>query len=120
MSHRQRIVALHLIVAALAFQLACSYGRVPEEDRQMQRKVFVSDESINTHVEQTMTAQGLSDVKVKTQDGQVFLSGYVDDEEQRQAAEESARQTPGVVQVRNEIVVCKKPNVNKPGGPRRC
>ena len=119
MSHRQRIVALHLVVAALAFQLGCYRAGVPEE-RKARSEVPLSDESINTHVEQGITAQGFSAVSVKTHDGQVFLSGYVDDEQQRQAAEEIATQTPGVVQVRNEIVVCKKPNVNKPGGPRRC
>jgi osmotically-inducible protein OsmY len=81
-----------------------------------------SDETINDRIEQGIQARGFSEVDVKTHEGQVFLTGYVHNEQQRVAAEEIAKETPGVLGVQNQIVVCKKwpVNLNKPGGPRRC
>jgi|GEM_PF-2234423 len=123
MSPRKRILAECLIIVALVCQLACPYASPPAKHAE---KVSIpteaSDQVINDRIGEQIQARGFSDVEVKTHDGQVFLTGYVDDEQQRQTAEEIARRMPGVVEVRNDIVVCKKPpvNLNKPGGPRRC
>lgn len=117
MSQRNRILAEYLIVTALVCQSACLLGNRPPGNSNLR---VSSDDAINNHVEEQIHARGLSDVSVKTYQGQVFLTGYVDDDQQRIAAEEIANGTSGVLGVRNEIVVCKKPNVNKPGGPRHC
>jgi hypothetical protein len=45
---------------------------------------------------------------VRTFDGVVQLSGFVNSEEQKRRAEELARQVPGVVEVQNSISL--KPN----------
>jgi len=52
-----------------------------------------------------------SDVDVKTFDGIVQLSGFVNTEDQKRRAEEIARNVPGVQQVVNNLVL-------KPGGDR--
>lgn len=120
MSVRQRILALHLILIALGCQLGCQSAS--ERNPNFEGKTPPADDAaIRTRIQDTVAERGLTDVKVRSERGQVFLTGYVDDESQRQTAEQIATQTPGVMVVRNEIVVCKKPvNVNKPGGPRRC
>lgn len=48
------------------------------------------------------------DVDVKTFDGVVQLSGFVNSDEQKRRAEEIARQVPGVTEVQNSISL--KPN----------
>src|SRR5205814_9170098 len=48
------------------------------------------------------------DVDVKTFDGVVQLSGFVNADEQKRRAEEIARQVPGVMEVQNSISM--KPN----------
>jgi len=48
------------------------------------------------------------DVDVKTFDGVVQLSGFVNADEQKRRAEEIARQVPGVIEVQNSISM--KPN----------
>lgn len=80
------------------------------------------DERIRVSIDAQMTSSGFEDVDVISVDGRVTLSGYVDDEMQRQKAESIAKNTLGVSEVDNRIVVCKRPpvNVNKPGGPRKC
>jgi osmotically-inducible protein OsmY len=122
MSQRKRILAEHLILAALICQLGCMSANEPPRNSNASVATVSSDDSINNRVEERIRARGFSDVDVKTHEGHVFLTGYVDDEQQRAAAEGIANETPGVLGVQNEIVVCKKPpvNLNKPGGPRRC
>jgi BON domain-containing protein len=121
---RQRILALHLIVVALGCQLGCLSGNERRLSQNVNFDAKISppdDAAIRARIETTAAQQGLTDVHVRSDGGQVFLTGYVDDESQRQTAEQIASQTPGVTVVRNEIVVCKNPvNVNKRGGPRRC
>jgi len=48
------------------------------------------------------------DVDVKTFDGVVQLSGFVNSDEQKRRAEEIARQVPGVIEVQNSLAM--KPN----------
>ena|ERR1051325_6439762 len=124
MSVRQIILALHLILIALGCQLGCNSAsdrRIGYNANFEARTVPADDAAIRTRIQGTVAERGLKDVQVRSEGGKVFLTGYVDDESQRQMAEQIATQTPGVTFVRNEIVVCKKPvNVNKPGGPRRC
>ncbi len=128
MSRRQRMLTVGLIVGALAC-LAC-----PGSPRHSNTQPAVSnsniaavpeannDYAISAHIQTALAERGFSDVAVSASGGQVNLSGYVDDDEQRLAAEEIAIETPGVAGVTNNIVVCKRPpvNLNKPGGPRKC
>jgi hyperosmotically inducible protein len=73
----------------------------------------LDDKTIQADVKENLKKDPLykfSDVDVKTFDGVVQLSGFVNSDEQKRRAEEIARQTPGVQQVVNAIAL--KPNVN--------
>lgn len=79
------------------------------------------DATISDQIEKRLVGTGLRDVEVETRDGRVFLSGFVDSEEQKLLAERIAGTVSGVIGLENKITVCKRPpvNINKPGGPRR-
>jgi osmotically-inducible protein OsmY len=77
---------------------------------------------ISSEICRSLGRTGFDDVQVNTQYGEVILSGYVDSELEKARAEEIAKSTAGVLAVKNEIVVFKRPpvNVNKRGGPKKC
>ena len=73
----------------------------------------LDDKTIEADVKHKLDKDPLykfSDVDVKTFNGVVQLSGFVNSDEQKRRAEEIARQTPGVQQVVNAIAL--KPNGN--------
>ena len=73
----------------------------------------LDDKTIQSDVKHKLAKDPLykfSDVDVKTFDGVVQLSGFVNSDEQKRRAEDLAKQTPGVRQVVNAIAL--KPNAN--------
>lgn len=69
---------------------------------------FLSDKELTAKVESALAgnhAVKASDVEVKTRDGVVQLSGFVDSEDARTAALISAQSVDGVVEVRNDLSV---------------
>lgn len=78
------------------------------------------DLEISDSAERRLRVQGLEGVDLKVSDGQVTLRGQVDSEAQKEMAEATVRNTPGVMGVSNQIIVQNKPiNTNKPGGPQK-
>ena len=68
----------------------------------------VDDKTISTKIKTAMYADpGVkgTEVKVTTFRGVVQLSGFVENQAQKQRAEEIARQTKGVVDVHNDLIV---------------
>ncbi len=69
---------------------------------------YIDDKSITTRIKSALLADkeiSSLDVKVKTYERVVQLSGFVDSEAQRTRAEEIARNTKGVQSVKNDMVV---------------
>jgi hyperosmotically inducible periplasmic protein len=77
----------------------------------------VDDKHITAQVKSNLKAEPtykFSDVDVKTFDGIVQLSGFVNSEDQKQRAAQLAQQVAGVAQVQNNILL--KPQANTPTG----
>jgi len=73
---------------------------------------IVDDRKIASNVRSELRKEPVykfHDVDVKTFDGVVQLSGFVNSDDQKRRAEELARQVPGVIEVQNSISL--KPNV---------
>jgi hyperosmotically inducible protein len=69
---------------------------------------YIDDEALTAKVKSAMVADkrvSALDVKVKIYQGLVQLSGFVNTQAQKDAAEEIARTTKGVKSVKNDIVV---------------
>jgi hypothetical protein len=90
------------------------------------------DYQVSQSAERNLKAHGIEGVRLEVRDGQVTLIGLVQTMEQRKMAEQTVKDTPGVVAVENlldtpnEMPAYTAPaarsdsvNVNKPGGPRK-
>lgn len=68
----------------------------------------VSDATVTAKVKAKLLADGVTGTTVDTTDGVVTLAGSVSGDEQKAKAERDARETDGVKNVKNELIV-KKP-----------
>lgn len=68
----------------------------------------LSDATVTARVKAKLLADGITGTTVDTTDGVVTLAGSVSGDEQKAKAERDARETDGVKDVKNELVV-KKP-----------
>jgi hyperosmotically inducible protein len=68
----------------------------------------VSDAAVTAKVKAKLLADGVTGTTVDTTDGVVTLAGSVAGDDQKAKAERDARETEGVKDVKNELVV-KKP-----------
>jgi hyperosmotically inducible periplasmic protein len=68
----------------------------------------VSDATVTARVKAKLLADGITGTTVDTTDGVVTLAGSVTGDEQKAKAERDARETEGVKNVKNELIV-KKP-----------
>ncbi len=100
----KRLLKLTLITAFLSLSMAsCSSTAKSESTGE-----YVDSSVITTKVKTQLASSkkvSAMDVKVKTYKSTVQLSGFVDSEEQKEAAETIAYQVKGVQEVENDIVV---------------
>jgi hyperosmotically inducible protein len=97
--------------AAVTCLTGCSTWQQKSSERSQGR--MVDDRKIAAQVRSNLKSEPVykfNDVSVKTFDGIVQLSGFVNSEEQKRRAEELAGNIPGVVEVQNAISL--KPNGN--------
>jgi hyperosmotically inducible protein len=69
---------------------------------------YIDDAAISTKVKAKLLNDSLTEglkVDVNTNRGTVQLSGFVDNEQQRERADELAKNVPGVRLVRNDLIV---------------
>lgn len=69
---------------------------------------YIDDKTISAKVEGKLALDSLTQalqVEVETYEGVVQLSGFVDNAETLQRAEEIARSVPGVKEVRNNLIL---------------
>jgi hyperosmotically inducible protein len=100
------ITSLGAAVAVLGLSGCESWMHKSSDERSAGR--VVDDKHITHTVQsglQNEPVYKFSDVDVKTFDGVVQLSGFVNTEEQKRRAAEIAQQTPGVSQVVNNITL---------------
>jgi BON domain-containing protein len=117
---------LDVMVIAAIFLLGCNLSKQsspspPTSGSNSNMRQRTSDLDISENAQRHLQDRGLEDVNLEVTDGEVTLKGQVETEEQKEMAEVTVRNTPGVVSVNNEITVQRKPpvNGNKPGGPRK-
>jgi hyperosmotically inducible protein len=68
----------------------------------------VSDAAVTAKVKTKLLADGITGTTVDTTDGVVTLAGSVGSDDQKAKAERDARETEGVKDVKNELVVKKQ------------
>jgi osmotically-inducible protein OsmY len=77
------------------------------------------DRMISLYIDARLNRQGLCDVNVSTELGEVVLTGRVESEMERALAERVASDAPDVTGVKNQIVIVSAdPNLNKRAGPK--
>jgi osmotically-inducible protein OsmY len=101
----QRIRFFRILVCLVLFTvlLGCAGSRTRESTGQ-----YVDDSAITTKVKTSLLADkevSGRQVEVETFKGVVQLSGFVDTPVQRQKAEQIARRTEGVKEVKNNLIV---------------
>lgn len=77
-------------------------------DRQRTAGQSIDDEATSRRVQNSLStdpAYKYTEVKVATYQGKVQLSGFVDNDQQKEHAEQVAKKTPGVKDVKNDIVL---------------
>lgn len=82
---------------------------------------YQSDKATSDRVEDALDRASVykfPDVHVQTFQGNVQLSGFVQTDDQKRAAEKIARQTPGVNQVMNNLALVPTPTGRSEGYPQ--
>ena len=105
MRHGKSLLLISSACAVLALS-GCATGPSHEGERTAGR--MVDDHSINSQVKADLDREPVykfSDVDVKTFNGVVQLSGFVNTEDQRRRAAEIAQGVSGVAQVVNSIAL---------------
>jgi len=100
---------------ALTSLTGCATWREKTSERSEGR--MVDDHMIASRVKSNLKSEPIykfTDIDVKAFNGVVQLSGFVSSEEQKRRAAEIAQQTPGVIQVENNISL--KPQTYAPTG----
>jgi osmotically-inducible protein OsmY len=103
MSQRISFIRLMVCLVFVAAMCGCAGSRTHESTGQ-----YVDDSAITTKVKTALLAdQEVSggQVEVETFKGVVQLSGFVDTSVQKQKAEQIARRTQGVKEVKNDLIV---------------
>jgi osmotically-inducible protein OsmY len=115
MNSMKRIVLGVVAAATVAGLAGCASWRSNNGERTAGR--MVDDNHITAQIKSGLANEPVykfNDVDVKTFDGVVQLSGFVNTEEQKQRASDIAQHTAGVARVVNSITL--KPNSTQPTG----
>ncbi len=103
MARRLRIVGLLVTIALAAALVACAGSQTRESTGQ-----YIDDAAITAKVKAEIVKEPTLktfQVSVETFKGQVQLSGFVDSAQAVAKAGEIARSVPGVVSVKNNLIV---------------
>jgi osmotically-inducible protein OsmY len=99
----QRILKLLVCIGLITSFMGCAASRTHESTGQ-----YVDDSTITTKVKGAILGDPMLKVfqiNVKTYKGEVQLSGFVDSQQAANKAGEVARSVPGVVGVKNDLIV---------------
>jgi hyperosmotically inducible periplasmic protein len=97
----QQFAGRSLAIGLVALATSCASDRPQRTAGQS-----IDDQATARRVEQALSsdpAYKFTEVKVVAYQGKVQLSGFVDKDEQKGQAEEIAKKTPGVKEVKNDI-----------------
>ena len=98
------LVAVTVVGAATLVTTGCKSNSGPQEKRTA--GTYVDDSAITAKIKAKMIGDSVvkaHQINVDTFQGNVQLNGFVDNDQQRQRAEELARNTAGVVNVQNNL-----------------
>jgi len=112
--HLMLVTGASAVLAVAGLSGCASWGH--RSDERSEGRV-VDDHKISSEVRHDLATEPVykfDDVDVRTFNGVVQLSGFVNTEEQRRRAAELAQQVPGVTQVENNITL--KPTGYAPTG----
>jgi len=103
----KKIASLMLLAGLAAVPITFTTGCAVTQHRETAGR-YVDDKSVSTRVKTSLYRDPIvkgTQVNVNTFQGVVQLSGFVDNQAQKDRAGEIAQQTRGVTSVRNDIVV---------------
>jgi osmotically-inducible protein OsmY len=98
----KRFILAPAATAAVVLALGCA------DQHQRSAGESIDDEATSRRVQNALSSDPsykYTEVKVATYQGKVQLSGFVDKDEQKEHAADVAKKTPGVKEVRNNIVL---------------
>ncbi len=104
---KRNIASLILLTSLAALPLSFTTGCAVTQGRESTSR-YVDDKTINAKVKTAMYRDPIvkgTEVNVNAFKGIVQLSGFVDNQAQKDRAGEIAQQTRGVMGVRNDLVV---------------
>ncbi len=104
---KRKITFLMLFTSLASVPFALTTGCAVAQHRETVRE-NVDDKTITAKIKSSLYADPLvkgSEVNVTTFRGEVQLSGFVENQAQKDRAGEIARQSKGVINVRNDLVV---------------
>jgi len=96
----------HFMVTPILIGLVVLATGCASDQNQRTAGESIDDDATSRRVQNTLSsdpAYKYTEVKVATYQGKVQLSGFVDNEKQKEHAEEVAKKTPGVKEVKNNI-----------------
>jgi hyperosmotically inducible periplasmic protein len=97
-----------LSMAAFLFTLVAYIGCASQSAQSRSTGTYVDDKTISAKIKADLIGDPLTkarEIDVNTYKGIVQLSGFVDTPEASQRAEQIARNTKGVVDVKNNLIV---------------
>lgn len=115
MAGTRRVLASVVIGTVLALGAGCATTQPRETTGQYFHDAAITSE-IKARILEDRTLQGFQ-IKVDSYRGHVLLSGFVDQASQIAGVVRIARTTPGVVSVRNDLVVKSVAAGGTGGGP---
>jgi|SRR3954471_12995610 hyperosmotically inducible protein len=98
------VVAVSMLGAATLVTTGCKSNSGPQEKRTTGS--YIDDSSITAKIKSKMVGDSVvkaHQINVDTFQGNVQLNGFVDNDAQKQRAEQIARNTAGVVNVQNNL-----------------
>jgi hyperosmotically inducible protein len=98
------VVAVSMLGAATLVSTGCKSNSGPQEKRTA--GTYVDDSAITAKIKSKMIGDSVvkaHQINVDTFQGNVQLNGFVDNQSQKQRAEELARNTAGVLSVQNNL-----------------
>jgi len=105
---REFIVFSLVVVTAAGFVGCASDDSADRDSHKRTAGQYIDDKVVQQRVKAALgdsEVYKFPDVKVETYQGTVQLTGFVDTQEQKQKAEELARNVRGVASVKNDIVL---------------
>ena len=105
---KEKLILFSLVAVTAVGFVGCASNKNNDSSNKRTAGQYIDDKVLVQRVKGSLNDNGVykfPDVKVETYQGTVQLTGFVDSQEQKQKAEEIARNVRGVSSVKNDIMM---------------